>query len=90
MLHDSKKYKIENEAGKPSFKTRMKLTIFNISKEDFGTYKCIAKNPRGETDGTIRLYGKSLLHVCTPARAKAQKSFAHCIARRRAVRRAAE
>lgn len=25
---------------------------------DYGMYKCVAKNPRGETDGTIRLYGK--------------------------------
>lgn len=36
----------------------MKLTIFNVSMVDYGTYKCVAKNPRGETDGTIRLYGK--------------------------------
>lgn len=26
--------------------------------DDDGMYKCVAKNPRGETDGTIRLYGK--------------------------------
>lgn len=58
MLHDSKKYKSEYEVGTPSFKTHMKLTIFNVSKEDMGKYKCIAKNPRGETDGSIRLYGK--------------------------------
>ena len=58
MLHDSKKYKSENEPGTPSFKMHMKLTIFNVSEEDLGKYKCIAKNPRGETDGTIRLYGK--------------------------------
>lgn len=34
----------------------MKLTIANVEKNDYGTYKCVAKNPRGETDGTIRLY----------------------------------
>lgn len=36
----------------------MKLTIFSVSMADYGMYKCVAKNPRGETDGTIRLYGK--------------------------------
>ena len=58
MLHDGRKYKSENEAGSPSFKVRMKLTIFDVSKEDMGKYKCVAKNPRGDTDGTIKLYGE--------------------------------
>lgn len=34
----------------------MRLTINNVQKYDYGMYKCVAKNPRGETDGTIRLY----------------------------------
>lgn len=34
----------------------MRLTISNVQKYDYGMYKCVAKNPRGETDGTIRLY----------------------------------
>lgn len=29
-----------------------------FQEEDYGSYKCVAKNPRGETDGTIRLYSK--------------------------------
>lgn len=41
-----------------SYKSTMKLTIANVQKTDYGTYKCVAKNPRGETDGTIRLYCK--------------------------------
>lgn len=35
----------------------MMLKIRNITKEDFGFYKCIAKNSLGETDGIIRLDG---------------------------------
>lgn len=35
----------------------MKLTILNVGSGDDGIYKCVAKNPRGETDGIIRLYG---------------------------------
>lgn len=35
----------------------MMLKIKNITKEDFGFYKCIAKNSLGETDGIIKLDG---------------------------------
>lgn len=35
----------------------MMLKIHNITKEDFGFYKCIAKNSLGETDGIIKLDG---------------------------------
>lgn len=58
MIHDSRKYQTENIIGSPVYKTHMRLTINNIQESDYGTYKCIAKNPRGETDGTIRLYSK--------------------------------
>lgn len=36
----------------------MKLTIRNLQKADFGNYKCISKNSLGETEGSIRVYGK--------------------------------
>jgi neurotrimin len=35
----------------------MMLKIRNITKEDVGFYKCIAKNSLGETDGIIKLDG---------------------------------
>lgn len=35
----------------------MMLKIKNITKDDFGFYKCIAKNSLGETDGIIKLDG---------------------------------
>uniref|UniRef100_A0A336K1E9 CSON001858 protein n=1 Tax=Culicoides sonorensis TaxID=179676 RepID=A0A336K1E9_CULSO len=37
-------------------KVIMKLTINYVSIADFGSYKCIAKNSLGDTDGTIKLY----------------------------------
>lgn len=58
MIHDGKKYHTENVPGTPPFKIHMKLTIFNVNDDDLVPYKCVAKNPRGETDGTIRIYGK--------------------------------
>lgn len=36
----------------------MRLTITEIQEQDYGEYKCVAKNPRGETDGNIKIYGK--------------------------------
>jgi len=59
MIHDSRKYRTQSEIGTPSYKTHMKLTIYDIQPKDFGVYKCVAKNPRGETDGIVRLYGTS-------------------------------
>ena len=36
----------------------MKLTINNAGEPHFGKYTCVAKNPRGQTDGSITLYGE--------------------------------
>lgn len=51
-------FRSETSIGNPSYKVYMFLTIHSISAMDFGLYRCVAKNPRGETDGSIRLYGK--------------------------------
>ncbi|XP_058816692.1 lachesin-like [Topomyia yanbarensis] len=59
MIHDSLKYKTESASGTPSYKAVMRLYIIEVQHSDYGIYKCIAKNPRGETDGTIRLYSSS-------------------------------
>lgn len=37
------------------------LLLFCLQEEDYGSYKCVAKNPRGETDGVIHLYSKCRL-----------------------------
>lgn len=42
----------------------MMLKIRNITKDDFGFYKCIAKNSLGETDGIIKLDGNYLNITC--------------------------
>lgn len=36
----------------------MMLKIRSVSPGDFGSYKCVAKNSLGETDGVIRLDGE--------------------------------
>merc|ERR1719341_3248246 len=38
----------------------MKLTILSAGTDNFGKYSCVAKNPRGQTDGSITLYGENL------------------------------
>lgn len=38
----------------------MKLKIINISSTDFGSYRCVAKNSLGETDGYIKLDGNKI------------------------------
>ncbi|XP_055638317.1 lachesin-like [Toxorhynchites rutilus septentrionalis] len=59
MIHDSGKYKTESIPGTASYKAVMRLFITEVQHSDYGIYKCIAKNPRGETDGTIRLYSSN-------------------------------
>ncbi|XP_036322406.1 lachesin [Rhagoletis pomonella] len=59
MITESAKYKTETFAGNPSYKATMRLTITHVQKSDYGSYKCVAKNPRGEMDGTIKLYMSS-------------------------------
>jgi hypothetical protein len=48
----------------------MKLTILSASGPSFGKYSCVAKNPRGQTDGSITLYGQP--PALSPARAPSQ------------------
>ncbi|XP_076038503.1 lachesin-like isoform X2 [Oratosquilla oratoria] len=56
MIYESDKYHIENRVGNPEYKIHMLLTVRYLKTEDFGTYRCVAKNPRGETDGSIKVY----------------------------------
>ena len=55
-LMASPKYDIANE--EKSYKVQMKLRIRDIEPSDFGSYKCIARNSLGSTEGSIKLYGK--------------------------------
>ncbi|XP_069940338.1 lachesin [Cherax quadricarinatus] len=57
MLHQGRKYHITERPGEVSYRTHMKLTIRSLRKDDdYGPYKCVAKNSRGETEGLIKLY----------------------------------
>ncbi|XP_057323488.1 lachesin-like [Microplitis mediator] len=42
--------------SKSAFQVKMVLTIRHLQKQDFGSYKCAAKNSRGDVDFSIRLY----------------------------------
>ncbi|GIY94327.1 hypothetical protein CEXT_328131 [Caerostris extrusa] len=44
-----------------TYKVHMKLTVVSVRPEDYGTYKCSARNSLGTTDGSIRLYRESIL-----------------------------
>lgn len=41
-----------------AYKVVMRLNIKSVSQSDFGSYRCVAKNSLGDTDGTIKLYSK--------------------------------
>ncbi|XP_044316694.1 neurotrimin isoform X3 [Drosophila rhopaloa] len=56
MIIESYKYETETIPGHPSYKATMRLTITNVQSSDYGNYKCVAKNPRGDMDGNIKLY----------------------------------
>lgn len=42
------------------YKSHMKLTITSLSLKDYGSYKCMTKNSLGESEGSMRIYGKCL------------------------------
>ncbi|XP_069974189.1 protein CEPU-1-like [Penaeus vannamei] len=61
--------KYDTMTKEDTYKTYMRLVIHNVTREDFNTYRCIAKNSLGETDGSIKLYEINLCleSACTPA-----------------------
>lgn len=38
------------------YKWIMAMEVNNLTPDDFGEYHCVAKNPLGETEGTIKMY----------------------------------
>lgn len=56
MLLPTKKY--VTDISENSYRAHMKLTVRGLQMHDFGNYRCISKNSLGETEGSIRLYGK--------------------------------
>ncbi|XP_037882267.1 uncharacterized protein LOC119633102 isoform X1 [Glossina fuscipes] len=47
--------KYETTSTVSGYTKYMKLKIRNVGTNDFGTYRCVAKNSLGETDGNIKL-----------------------------------
>lgn len=41
----------------------MSLKIRNVGPKDFGSYKCVAQNSIGETDGDIKLDGEYFQYI---------------------------
>lgn len=56
MLLPTKKY--VTDISENSYRAHMRLTVRSLQAQDFGNYRCISKNSLGETEGSIRLYGK--------------------------------
>ncbi|XP_041448423.1 cell adhesion molecule 2 isoform X2 [Drosophila obscura] len=44
------------ETFESGYKITMRLNIYEVDIQDFGAYRCVAKNSLGDTDGAIKLY----------------------------------
>ena len=51
--------KYETQSTTTGYVKHMRLKIRNVGPSDFGSYRCVAKNSLGETDGLIKLDGES-------------------------------
>lgn len=50
--------KYEAVSMESGYNKYMMLKIRYVKAQDFGSYRCVAKNSLGETDGVIKLEGK--------------------------------
>ncbi|XP_076361813.1 lachesin-like [Tachypleus tridentatus] len=54
MIVNGRKYTVMKE--EETYKIHMILIINNVEPEDFGSFRCFAKNSLGSTEGSIQLY----------------------------------
>ncbi|CAN8005427.1 unnamed protein product, partial [Ixodes hexagonus] len=57
IIHQNAKYSVAT-VQHAKYKVQMQLVVRRLNPEDFGEYHCVAKNSLGETEGTIKLYGR--------------------------------
>lgn len=50
--------KYSTSSDNKGYSKHMQLKIRNVGPGDFGSFRCVAKNSLGETDGLIKLDGK--------------------------------
>lgn len=50
--------KFESRLEQSIYKVDMILHIRSVGPADYRSYKCVAKNSLGETDGTIKVYSE--------------------------------
>lgn len=62
MTNDCLGDKYEAVSMESGYNKYMMLKIRFVRTQDFGSYRCVAKNSLGETDGVIKLEGELLLH----------------------------
>lgn len=55
--------KYETSSTNIGYSKFMKLKIRTVGPGDYGSYRCVAKNSLGETDGLIKLEGNSLIQL---------------------------
>lgn len=59
------------------YRLLLRLTIRNLRPDDFGIYKCVSKNPLGETEATIKLHEIPRPTSTTVASSKEQQPKKH-------------
>lgn len=59
VLFSDENYKVET-LSKGLYEITMKLIIKSVREQDFGSFRCVATNSLGETDGKIKLYSEWL------------------------------
>lgn len=61
ILLNNKKYELIEDVE--SYRIHMQLKINNLEENDYGPYKCVARNMLGDKEGFVRLIGTLLRFI---------------------------